>query len=198
MSERPLQEVLSEYTLVLASGSPRRKMLFEGLGFPFEIRTQPIEESFPESLKGGEIPIFLAEQKAKVLFDRLQPMELMVTADTIVWINGRALNKPLNKDDARAMLEEISGATHSVFTGVCLTTQERSLSFAEETKVTFNALTSEEIEYYLERYAPMDKAGAYGIQEFIGLIGIRKIEGDFYNVVGFPMQRFWQELKALL
>ena len=193
-----LLDALKDIRLVLASGSPRRKMLFEGLGLPFEIRTKPIDEDFPDTLAGGEIPIYLAEAKAQALQSELKQDELMITADTIVWINGRALNKPADRAEAKAMLSEISGATHSVFTGVCLTKGDKSHSFAEETRVLFNELTEREIDHYLDQYAPMDKAGAYGIQEFIGLIGIKRIEGDFYNVVGFPMQRFWQELKTML
>ncbi len=173
-------------------------MLFEGLGFPFEIRTHEVDESFSEELKGGDIPIYLAIKKAEAFADGIGEREMIITADTIVWINGRALNKPEDRDEAKAMLNEISGATHSVFTGVCMTTKKAQRSFAEETKVTFNALSEVEIDFYLDQYQPFDKAGAYGIQEFIGLIGIRRIDGDFYNVVGFPMQRFWREVLTFL
>lgn len=189
---------LVDINLVLASKSPRRKMLFEGLGLPFEQRIIEVEEDFPVALKAGDIPIFLAEKKAKAFDGLIAEKELIITADTIVWSNERALNKPENKLEARTMLEEISGATHSVFTGVCMRTHTDTLSFVEETRVTFNALTHSEIDHYLDNYQPYDKAGAYGIQEFIGLIGIKHIEGDFYNVVGFPMQRFWGELQTLL
>lgn len=173
-------------------------MLFEGLGLPFEQRIVEVEEDFPAALTAGNIPIFLAEKKAKAFDGKIAKKELIITADTIVWSNERALNKPENRQEARRMLEEISDATHSVFTGVCLRTATHNLSFVEETKVTFNALTRSEIDYYLDNYQPYDKAGAYGIQEFIGLIGIKHIDGDFYNVVGFPMQRFWRELQSLL
>ncbi|NQV53542.1 MAG: septum formation protein Maf [Flavobacteriales bacterium] len=189
---------LDNISFVLASKSPRRKMLFEGLGFPFEVRTHEVDEAFDEALKGGEIPMYLAEKKAAAFQGDIAGRELIITADTIVWINDRALNKPANRVEAHAMLQEISGATHSVFTGVCLTTAQKQHSFVEETTVTFNPLQESEIEYYLDAYAPFDKAGAYGIQEFIGLIGIQRIDGDFYNVVGFPMQRFWAELKSML
>lgn len=189
---------LDNITFVLASKSPRRNMLFEGLGFPFEVRTHEVDEDFDEALKGGEIPIYLAEKKAAAFQGDVADRELIITADTIVWINERALNKPADRAEARDMLKEISGATHAVFTGVCLTSAQRQHSFVEETKVSFNALTDLEIEYYLDAYEPFDKAGAYGIQEFIGLIGIQRIDGDFYNVVGFPMQRFWAELKSFL
>lgn len=191
-------ESLADVTFVLASKSPRRRMLFEGLGFPFEIRTHEVDESFSEELKGGDIPIYLAIKKAEAFADGIGEREMIITADTIVWINGRALNKPEDRDEAKAMLTEISGATHSVFTGVCMTTKKAQRSFAEETKVTFNALSEVEIDFYLDQYQPFDKAGAYGIQEFIGLIGIRRIDGDFYNVVGFPMQRFWREVLTFL
>lgn len=173
-------------------------MLFQGLGFPFEVRTHEVNEDFPSAMKGADIPIFLARQKAEAFQHDIAPREIIITADTIVWINDHALNKPVDRAEAKAMLQEISGNTHSVFTGVCLTTVGGQLAFAEETKVTFAELSDEEIDHYLDTYAPFDKAGAYGIQEFIGLIGIHHIEGDFYNVVGFPMQRFWRELKAWL
>lgn len=190
-------ERLHAFNLILASQSPRRKMLFEALGFPFEVRKIDVDESFDPALKGGEVPAYLARKKAQAIQAELTDQDLLVTADTVVWINDHALNKPEGHDDAKRMLEEISGATHSVFTGVCLTTPDQQHSFFEETKVHFNTLSANEIEHYLERYQPYDKAGAYGIQEFIGLIGIKAVEGDFYNVVGFPMQRFWRELKHI-
>jgi septum formation protein len=166
---------MNDIRIVLASQSPRRQMLFEHLGFPFEVRVNEIDEHFPESLVAGEIPVFLSEQKAKAYTGTLAPNELLVTADTIVWSNGRALNKPADQDQARMMLSELSDAAHVVYTGVCLKTAKKTHSFVEGTTVTFNPLSEEEINYYLDRYAPFDKAGAYGIQEFIGLIGIKAI-----------------------
>ena len=189
---------LSAYTLILASQSPRRKMLFEGLGFPFEQRKIEVDESFNPDLKGGDIPLYLARKKAEHAAQSIQANEMIITADTVVWIGDEALNKPADRLEAKYMLSRISGATHSVFTGVCLQTESKQHSFVEETKVHFNPLSEEETDYYLDRYQPFDKAGAYGIQEFIGLIGIHAIEGDFYNVVGFPMQRFWIEIKQML
>jgi len=197
MSESIIQ-ALADRTIILASKSPRRKMLFEALGFPFQIKIHEVDESFSSDLKGGEIPEYLARKKAHAFDHELISRDLVVTADTVVWVNNHALNKPESIEEAKNMLQELSGTTHSVFTGVCLKTQHQCHSFYEETKVTFNTLSEEEIDFYLKKYKPLDKAGAYGIQEFIGNIGIQKIEGDFYNVVGFPLQRFWKELPAIL
>lgn len=191
-------EQLSKYNIILASKSPRRHHLISGLGIDFEIRTKEVDESFDESLKAAEIPEFLAQKKASAFQDSLSENDLLITADTVVWINGHALNKPENREEAVSMLQEISGCTHEVFTGVCLTTMNKQLVFSEGTRVEFNPLTRGEIDHYLDRYKPFDKAGAYGIQEFIGYIGIKRIDGDFYNVVGFPVQRFWRELANFL
>lgn len=191
-------QALNDRTIILASKSPRRKMLFEALGFPFQIKIHEVDESFSNDLKGGEIPEYLARKKADAFDHEIVSKEIVITADTVVWVNDHALNKPESNEEAKSMLEELSGATHSVFTGVCIKTMSSTHSFFEETKVTFNDLSAEEIDFYLKNYKPLDKAGAYGIQEFIGLIGIRKIEGDFYNVVGFPVQRFWKELAFIL
>jgi septum formation protein len=191
-------EQLQQYHLILASQSPRRRMLFEDLGFPFEVRSIDVDESFPDHLQGGEIPAYLAAKKAAAVRSTLREKDILVTADTVVWINGHALNKPADRAEAKAMLLEIAGATHSVFTGVCISTKNKQHTFFEETKVHFNPLSKAEITHYLDRYKPFDKAGAYGIQEFIGLIGIKAIEGDFYNVVGFPMQSFWKALQGFI
>lgn len=191
-------EQLQQYHLILASQSPRRRMLFEDLGFPFEVRSIDVDESFPDHLQGGEIPAYLAAKKAAAVRSTLREKDILVTADTVVWINGHALNKPADRAEAKAMLLEIAGATHSVFTGVCISTKNKQHTFFEETKVHFNPLSNAEITHYLDRYKPFDKAGAYGIQEFIGLIGIKAIEGDFYNVVGFPMQSFWKALQRFI
>ncbi len=191
-------DALNNRTIILASKSPRRKMLLEALGFPFQVRIHEIDESFSTELKGGEIPEYLARKKAEAFNQELEDKEIVITADTVVWVNNQALNKPESNAVAKKMLEELSCTTHSVFTGVCLKTKNKTHSFFEETKVSFNTLTSEEIDFYLRNYKPLDKAGAYGIQEFIGLIGIQKVEGDFYNVVGFPVQRFWRELPSVL
>lgn len=193
-----LIEKIKSYQIVLASQSPRRQDIFRGLNLNYTIRIREVDESFPSELKAGEIARFLAEKKSIAQRLALDPKEILVTADTIVWIKGQVLNKPLSADEARSMLQLISGNTHRVFTGVCLATTDKSISFVEETEVTFHALTEKEIDFYLEHYKPLDKAGAYGIQEFIGYIGIKKISGDFYNVVGFPVQRFWKELDRII
>lgn len=172
--------------------------MFRSLGLNYVIRVKEVDESFPESLNAGSIPLYLAEKKARAFAEELGEREILVTADTVVWINDHVLNKPGSIEEARTMLEEISGKVHLVFTAVCLTSAHLSRSFVEETEVHFHPLTRAEIDYYLEHYRPLDKAGAYGIQEFIGYIGIHKVVGDFYNVVGFPVQRFWRELHTFL
>jgi septum formation protein len=195
--ENRLQKI-QENRFVLASKSPRRQDIFKGLGLSYRIETKDVDESFSETLQAGEIPLFLSQVKASAFDGSLAENEILVTADTVVWINGHALNKPENLAEAKQMLQEISGATHEVFTAVSLTTATKQHSFVEGTKVQFHELTEAEIDFYLSQYQPLDKAGAYGIQEFIGYIGIQKIEGDFYNVVGFPVQRFWRELSEVI
>ncbi len=190
-------QLINDWDFVLASKSPRRHALLKGLGLDFEIRTKDVNEDFPSELEANEIPEYLCAKKAHAFRSELKDRELLITADTVVWINDHVLNKPEGRAEAKEMLKEISGATHEVFTAVCLTSTEVQHVFSEGTKVHFNALTDAEIEYYLDRHAPFDKAGAYGIQEFIGYIGIHRVEGDFYNVVGFPVQRFWKELKEV-
>lgn len=190
-------EQARKYQFILASKSPRRKMLLESLGFPFETQATETDESFDPILRAEEIPLYLARKKAASFHGSVNDNQLVITADTIVWVNDHVLNKPENREEAAKMLMEISDNVHSVYTGVCLKTADKEIAFCEETKVYFNPLTKEEIDFYLDQYEPYDKAGAYGIQEFIGCIGINKVEGDFYNVVGFPVQRFWQELKRL-
>lgn len=184
----------SAYKFVLSSQSPRRQEIFKSLGLNYVIRTKDVDEDFSTQLVGAEIPLYLAKKKADAQRNELSEDEILVTADTVVWINDHVLNKPLNLDEAKAMLEEISGRQHTVITAVCLTSVDRQFVFSEETRVEFHPLTNSEIDYYLNLYHPLDKAGAYGIQEFIGYVGIKSIQGDFYNVVGFPVQRFWREL----
>ena len=173
-------------------------MLLEGMGLPFEVRTQEVDEDFPDHLQAAEIPEFLCQKKAEALRPDLTPEEVLITSDTVVWINNHVLNKPADHAEAKAMLMEISGNTHQVFTAVCLSTTKQQRVFSEGTSVHFHTLSEAEIEYYLEHHRPYDKAGAYGIQEFIGYIGINSVEGDFYNVVGFPVQRFWKELATFI
>lgn len=189
---------LKEYKIILASNSPRRKELLGGLGVTYEVKTLPnIDESYPKGLDAEEIPLHIARNKADAYRSMMQPNELIVTADTIVWLDGMVLGKPKDETDACRMLRCLSGKTHQVVTGVCLTTLEKQKCFATVTDVTFAELTEEEINYYVSRYRPLDKAGAYGIQEWIGYIGVQNISGSYFNVVGLPIQRLYTELKNM-
>ena len=186
----------SPYKLILASNSPRRRELLAGLGMDFEVRVLPgIDESYPDDLEGGDIPLFISKEKANAYVDSLADDELLITADTIVWLDGEVLEKPADEADARRMLHELSGQTHQVFTGVCLTTTSKQVAFSCRSDVTFCQLTDDEIDYYIRHYHPLDKAGAYGVQEWIGYVGVERIEGSFFNVVGLPVQRLYQALK---
>ena len=189
---------LKEYKIILASNSPRRKELLGRLGITYEVKTLPdIDESYPEDLDAEEIPLHIARNKADAYRSMMQPNELIVTADTIVWLDGMVLGKPKDEADACRMLRCLSGKTHQVVTGVCLTTLEKQRCFATVTDVTFAELTEEEINYYVSRYRPLDKAGSYGIQEWIGYIGVQNISGSYFNVVGLPIQRLYTELKNM-
>ncbi|MBE6287822.1 MAG: septum formation protein Maf [Mediterranea massiliensis] len=189
---------LKKYHVILASNSPRRKELLSGLGVSYEVRTlSDIDESYPETLKGADIPLFISMQKANAYKKMLQPNELMITADTIVWLEDRVLGKPQDREEAIQMLHALSGQIHQVFTGVCLTTTTFQKNFAAATEVRFANLTDEEIVYYVDTYLPMDKAGAYGVQEWIGFVGVENISGSYFNVMGLPVQRLYNELKKL-
>lgn len=189
---------LKKFNIVLASNSPRRKELLAGLGVDYVVRTLPdIDESYPEHLGGEAIPAFIAREKANAYQAMIQPGELIITADTIVWLDGKVLGKPLDKAEAIEMLRTLSGQSHQVFTGVCLTTCEWQKSFTAMTQVKFSTLTEEEIAYYVEKFAPLDKAGAYGVQEWIGFVGVEAIAGSYYNVMGLPIQKLYQELVKL-
>lgn len=189
---------LKKYKVILASNSPRRKELLAGLGVDYEVRTLPdVDESYPETLKGADIPLFIAKEKADAYLGMMQPDELMITADTIVWLDGKVLGKPRDRREALQMLRDMSGRTHEVFTGVCITTTEWQRSFTAQTEVRFSPLSEEEITYYVEKYKPMDKAGAYGVQEWIGFIGVENISGSYYNIMGLPVQKLYRELKDL-
>ena len=189
---------LKKYKVVLASNSPRRKELFWGLGIDYEVKTLPdIDESFPEGLSEVETATYIARAKADVYRNIMQPDELIITADTIVWLDGEVMGKPVDGEDARRMLRALSGKTHQVITGVCLMTLDSQKAFATVTDVTFCHLSEEEIDYYVERYRPMDKAGSYGIQEWIGFVGVESISGSYFNVMGLPIQRLYTELKKL-
>ncbi|HOG35936.1 MAG TPA: Maf-like protein [Paludibacteraceae bacterium] len=188
--------MLKNYKVILASQSPRRQELFKGLDIPFSVQTLPeFKESYPQELQGTEIPLYLAQQKANAFRTLLTPDTLIITADTIVWLDGKVYGKPKDTTEAKQMLHALSGKTHDVITGVCVTTQARQESFSATSKVTFATLTDAEIDYYVEKYRPMDKAGSYGVQEWIGYIGVERIEGSYYNVMGLPIQRLYNVLK---
>ena len=183
------------YKIILASNSPRRRELLAGLGLDFTVKViSGIDESWPHSLKGEEIPLYISREKATPYRPLIGPDELVITADTIVYVDGEVLGKPHDKADARRMLRLISGRWHEVITGVTLMTAARERSFAVTTKVRFCNLTDDEINRYVESGLPMDKAGAYGIQEWIGYVGVEAIEGSYFNVVGLPVQRLYREL----
>lgn len=183
------------YKIILASNSPRRRELLGGLGIDFTVKViGGIDESWPSDLKGEDIPLFISKEKAAPYKATIAPDELVITADTIVYVDGEVLGKPVDEADAKRMLRMISGRWHEVITGVTLMTAERERSFAVTTKVRFCNLQDSEIDYYIKNYAPMDKAGAYGIQEWIGYVGVEAIEGSYFNVVGLPVQRLYREL----
>lgn len=181
--------------LILASNSPRRKELLSMLGIPFEVRTlQGIDESFLQSLQGEDIPLHIAGKKAAAYKAGMADDEVIITADTIVYLEGETLGKPADAAEAHNMLSKLSGKTHEVITGVSIVTKTSARQFAVTTRVTFAELTSDMIDYYITHYRPFDKAGAYGIQEWIGAVGITGIQGSYYNVVGLPVQRLATEL----
>ncbi|MPQ47365.1 septum formation protein Maf [Marinifilum sp. N1E240] len=185
---------LKDYQLILASQSPRRHQMLKELGLSFELKTKDVEEVYPDGLTPEEIPVYLAELKGKAFKEDVVSNELVITADTIVCIDDWILGKPKDRNDAVKMLRALSGRAHQVISGVCLMSKEKKVSFATTTNVHFKILSEEEINYYIDNYKPFDKAGAYGIQEWIGFIGIDGIEGSYFNVVGLPIQRLYQEL----
>lgn len=183
---------------MLASQSPRRHELLKGLGFDFEIRTNRVDESFSPNLKAAAIPEFLAKKKADALRKELADHELLITSDTVVWLGDNVFNKPQSEAEAVEMLAALSGKKHEVITAVCLSTIEAQVVFSDTTKVTFANLEAPEIHWYVSRFHPFDKAGGYGIQEWIGYIAIERIEGSFYNVMGLPTQKLYSQLKLFL
>ena len=186
---------LEKYKVILASGSPRRRELMAGLGVNYEVRILPdVDESYPDTLQGEEIPLYIAKEKADAYIPMMQPDELIITADTIVWLDGKVLGKPRDREDALQMLWTLSGCTHKVFTGVCITTTDWQRSFTAQTEVRFATLSEDEIIYYVDNFKPMDKAGAYGVQEWIGFIGVENISGSYYNIMGLPVQKLYREL----
>ena len=189
---------LKKYKVILASASPRRRELLAGLDVEFEVRALPdVDESFPPELQGGDIPLHISKKKADAYRPVMAADELVITADTIVWLDGVALGKPVDEADARRMLRNMSGKTHSVFTGVAITTKDSQRCFVAQSDVTFAQLTDDEIDYYIAKYRPMDKAGSYGAQEWIGYIGMSNIVGSYFNVMGLPVQRLYRELKEI-
>jgi len=192
-----LKNKLQKYKLILASGSPRRQQFFKDLDLDFEIRLKEIEEIFPPELKAEEITNYLAELKASAFEGELNDNEILITSDTIVWHNDKALGKPKDEQDAFKILKSLSNATHEVITSVCFKTNVNVQVIYEVTQVTFNELSDEAIRYYIENYKPFDKAGAYGIQEWIGFVGVSKIEGSYANVMGMPTDKVYEYLSKL-
>lgn len=185
---------MAKYKVILSSNSPRRKELFAGLGIDFDVRViSGIDESYPSDIPLNDVPQYIAKEKAAA-YD-IATDELVVTADTVVIVDNEILGKPVDEDEARKMLRKLSGRSHEVITGVCLTTCELQRSFAVTSEVTFKKLSEEEIEYYVRNYHPLDKAGAYGIQEWIGYIGVTSLYGSYFNVMGMPVQRIYEELR---
>jgi len=187
-------EEINRYRIILASRSPRRQQLLYELGLKFEVVTRNWTEKYPRHLKGAKIALYVAGGKAKAFQSEVKDNEIVITADTIVWCNNKVLDKPAGKADARKILREISGNTHEVITGVCLLSAVKQTSFFSSTKVTFSELSGEEIEYYITNFNPYDKAGAYGIQEWIGIAACSRIEGSYFNVMGLPVEQVYHEL----
>ena len=192
-----LSDTLKKYKIILASGSPRRQQFFKEMNLDFEIRLKEIEETYPNTLQGVEITNYLAILKSQAFEGELEPNAILITSDTIVWLDGKALGKPKDYDDAVQILKSLSNTTHEVITSVCFKTINKTETLFDVTKVTFNTLTENEIRYYLDNYKPFDKAGAYGIQDWIGLIGISKIEGSYTNVVGLPTHLVYDYLNKI-
>ena len=193
-----LIEKLKNFTIILGSASPRRKQLLTELGIEFSIKTTQKEEKYPENLDGAEIAEFLAKQKAEVISKELTGNYLLITADTIVIQNNEILHKPKDKDEAQRILQNLSGKSHKVISGVCIKSAKKEVVFSSETEVTFNKLSEDEILYYIDNFKPFDKAGSYGIQQWIGYIGIEKIKGSYNNVVGLPTAELYQKLKLFI
>ena len=188
---------LENYDIILGSQSPRRQELMQGLNLKFKVFTIDVDETYPQNLKREEIPVFIARKKADAYKDILKDNSLLITADTIVWLDGNVFGKPKDEEDAIKILKQLSGKIHQVITGVCITTIKKSTVFDVITDVKFASFSDEEIKYYVENYKPFDKAGAYGIQEWIGFAGIESVNGSYYNVMGLPIQRLYNELKKI-
>ena len=188
---------IKNYKLILASASPRRQQLMKDAGFTFEVRLKNVEEKYPQELHLENVPEYLSKVKASAFREELKADEVLITADTVVCIHDRILGKPADRKEAISMLQKLSGNRHLVVTGVSVTTRTEQLSFSSRTDVFFKHLSNEDIEFYVDTYKPFDKAGAYGIQEWIGYIGIERIEGSFYNVMGLPIQKLYETLRKL-
>lgn len=190
-------ENLNKYEIVLSSNSPRRKELLQRMGVNFKVRTLfGIDESYPDSLRGEDIVCYISRNKAKAYQSSMAPNELLITADTIVYVDGEVMGKPKNAEQAKEMLHKLSGKTHQVITGVTIVTAKRTENFGVTSQVKFTNITDEEINFYVDNYLPFDKAGAYGIQEWIGIVAVEEIKGSYFNVVGLPVQRLYQKLKT--
>ena len=192
-----LNEKLKDFNIILASGSPRRHQFLKDFNIDFEVKLKPVEEIYPEHLKREEITDYLAKLKAKAFQNDLKPNDILITSDTIVWLHENAIGKPKDENDAFEMISSLSNQTHDVITSICFTQQQQQKVVNTITSVTFKALTEEEIRYYISTYKPFDKAGAYGIQEWIGAIGITKIEGSYNNVVGLPTHLLYETLNSI-
>jgi septum formation protein len=190
-----LLQNIDKYKIILASQSPRRIELLNGLNIKFEVQVLDVNEDFPAQMVGVDIPMYLAEKKANAYKHIMDEHTMIITADTIVWHEGKVLGKPVDETDARRMLRALSGKTHQVITGVCISTLQRRKVFHVISDVRFARLTEAEIEYYLHNFKPYDKAGSYGVQEWIGFVGVEHINGSYFNVMGLPVQRLYNELK---
>ena len=185
--------------VILGRQSPRRRELMAGLDIPFSCVTIDADESYPADLKAGDIPMYISRAKARAYLDELQDNDLLITSDTIVWLHGEMLGKPQDEAEAKAMLARLSGQTHEVYTAVCFADKNGELeTWVDCTKVTFNNLSEEDFDYYVSKYRPLDKAGAYGVQEWIGYVGVTKMEGSYFNVMGFPICRVYETLRKLI
>ncbi len=192
-------EEIAKYQIILGSQSPRRQYLLKELGIKFDVKLkQMVQENYPDELAGEEIPLYLARKKADAFDDELKEKMLVITADTVVWKDGQVLQKPKDQKEAFDILRFLSGTVHQVYTGVCIRTMDRRKAFCSRTDVYFKKLTDKEIWYYIDKYEPYDKAGSYGIQEWLGYIGVEKIEGSFFNVMGLPVQELYVELSNFL
>jgi len=191
-------EKTKKYNFILGSNSPRRKNILKEMGIDFDVRVSNIDETIPKGIKSNDAPVFLARSKSRDLKEKLKPNEILITADTLVFLKKEIISKPSNNKQARETLEKLSNKKHKVITGVCICTIEKEKSFSVTTEISFNKLDNKDIEHYVAKFNPSDKAGSYGIQEWIGLIGIEEINGSYTNVVGLPSAKLYQELKKFI